>query len=1049
MKIDRCLSTADDSWKGSAGQIGVRGAGRGATGGACALGREPTGARSLIGVAMCWVLMGVLVVSGASPLAAAPRQARQTRPAVTPAQALQMRVVGDSCVVTKAEPIVGAPLESLPLWQSARVGRDFRYVLEHLPKASAIRIELGFAELQDIGPGQRLMRVEIDGRPVLESLDVVAQAGGVRKAWVRSLEWQALGTLDLHFVGLHGEAFVNYIRIEGFGQEILLGPGVPRVVAGGQPTSCREADGSLRTNSESKPLPFGMPIGGIGTGSFELLADGSFANLTLTHSVARSIPSVPGTFLAVRAKHRSFTGEGRLLRVGRSSKVYANVAGMQAATYRASYPFAELEYEDSSFPLRVRLEAFSPAIPFDMANSSLPVAFLLVEVSNPNKFPVASAVAFSWQDVIGVGSGGEQCYGLGQWPVRSDAGSAGHLVGIHASCVESSQGQRGQFLGDVFVGTATTGSVVTRLLHWNPAAEAIPWWKEFVASGRLSKSGASPETWSASGSIRSGETALVICAAFNLAPAETRRIPFVLAWYGPRFVEAGSLREWALAYSRRFASSTGVALYAFERWRELEARSRAWRDEILESDLPKWLSATLLDAAARSAANSLLLDRRGVAILETVDAGSEALVPPALWLAATAWLRRFYPAELRESFVDQVLGAEEGAALSAWSGAKRAAEGEAVAGTGPSPQGELEAMSTCAGMLAALEGDRWTTDVARWAREWLVAAEAFLQRAELRLGGPAGTFLAGWPSPIGADLQAYKAMHATAIARGAACTARKLGQAEQAGLWAARADEWARRAEMSLAEGGTSPTAVAFTLPWAGDWVWRETTGEPLSGEAATSSVAWLVSRLLETEGGLALVVGQEREALAPPYLVAGILGAEAFAAGLANAGLELARRAYETTCRPTNNPWGSAFFVDRRTGRTVGRPNHATMACLWSLLDALVGVRIDPASATLFVAPRLPYELGGDVRLPVLTPRFHGALRYEPANGHGSLRVVRVGAAESSASLVVRRVVVENQRGERHAWPLDEPILLQEGMALVWDDRGCTATLEPKLSRW
>jgi uncharacterized protein (DUF608 family) len=131
----------------------------------------------------------------------------------------------------------------------------------------------------------------------------------------------------------------------------------------------------------------GVPFGGIGTGKFEILPDGSFANSTINNSWDNPVPQARGSFFAVFAKARSGGGMARILKVpGQTGSAggFDNAKTVAGCTYRGLFPFAEWRFRDPDMPISVTLKGFSPLVPGNTRDSSLPVGFLVAEVENPN-----------------------------------------------------------------------------------------------------------------------------------------------------------------------------------------------------------------------------------------------------------------------------------------------------------------------------------------------------------------------------------------------------------------------------------------------------------------------------------------------------------------------------------------------------------------------------------------------------------------------------------------------------------------------------------------
>lgn len=70
------------------------------------------------------------------------------------------------------------------VYQAERYGKDFSFSFP-VPKDSQYQVRLHFAEVFDDGAGNRIEDVMINGKPVLENLDIFVAAGGMNKALVK------------------------------------------------------------------------------------------------------------------------------------------------------------------------------------------------------------------------------------------------------------------------------------------------------------------------------------------------------------------------------------------------------------------------------------------------------------------------------------------------------------------------------------------------------------------------------------------------------------------------------------------------------------------------------------------------------------------------------------------------------------------------------------------------------------------------------------------------------------------------------------------------
>ena len=129
----------------------------------------------------------------------------------------------------------------------------------------------------------------------------------------------------------------------------------------------------------------GMPVGGIGAGHLYLGGDGKLWHWDVlnrytftgdSHYAEPIEPSSPfrqGFSLLIDGQPRALDRTG-----------FADIA------FRGEYPIGKVTYADSACPLNVELEAFSPFIPLETEDSSLPVTVLRYTLRNPGPGPVAA-----------------------------------------------------------------------------------------------------------------------------------------------------------------------------------------------------------------------------------------------------------------------------------------------------------------------------------------------------------------------------------------------------------------------------------------------------------------------------------------------------------------------------------------------------------------------------------------------------------------------------------------------------------------------------------
>ncbi|WP_116952864.1 GH116 family glycosyl-hydrolase [Jiangella endophytica] len=174
-----------------------------------------------------------------------------------------------------------------------------------------------------------------------------------------------------------------------------------------------------RTIAHSDGRHVAMPLGGIGTGTVALGADGGLRQWQL-HNVGNHRGDLPGSFLAIRATQwEPPLDELRVLQArpvpgphaptplvtddaipGWQARL-ASRYGFGSARFSATYPSARVTLADDAVPLDVTLEALNPLVPMDEDASSLPVVMLTITLRNTGRYPVHGQLGAALQNAVG------------------------------------------------------------------------------------------------------------------------------------------------------------------------------------------------------------------------------------------------------------------------------------------------------------------------------------------------------------------------------------------------------------------------------------------------------------------------------------------------------------------------------------------------------------------------------------------------------------------------------------------------------------------------
>src|SRR6516225_9480659 len=135
-----------------------------------------------------------------------------------------------------------------------------------------------------------------------------------------------------------------------------------------------------------------FPLSGIGTGSIALGGRGQLRDWEIFNRPDKgNNPSYAFPAIWVQAGNRKPVARVLESRMqppyeGSSGLGTRNAPGLtrlSSATFTGEFPLARIDFADTTLPVRVSLEAFSPFIPHEPDESGLPVAILRYRVANP------------------------------------------------------------------------------------------------------------------------------------------------------------------------------------------------------------------------------------------------------------------------------------------------------------------------------------------------------------------------------------------------------------------------------------------------------------------------------------------------------------------------------------------------------------------------------------------------------------------------------------------------------------------------------------------
>lgn len=206
-------------------------------------------------------------------------------------------------------------------------------------------------------------------------------------------------------------------------QKLVVAAGIAACMAACGTGQCdgREAEGGAHRWNESYSGAYlsriAFPVGGLGAGMFCLEGTGY-----ISHMSVRNRPDIfhePGMFAALHVEGveqgakvlegpvpewRKFGAPGSGL--GAPGADYG-LPRFTEATFRARFPFAEIRLTDEDIPVEVTLEGWSPFIPGDADNSSLPAGILEYTFENKSGKELQAVFSFNSRNFMRVWDKGE------------------------------------------------------------------------------------------------------------------------------------------------------------------------------------------------------------------------------------------------------------------------------------------------------------------------------------------------------------------------------------------------------------------------------------------------------------------------------------------------------------------------------------------------------------------------------------------------------------------------------------------------------------------
>jgi len=338
-----------------------------------------------------------------------------------------------------------------------------------------------------------------------------------------------------------------------------------------------------------------FPIGGIGAGMFCLEGTGA-----ISHMSVRNNPEMfnePAMFAAISI--RQLPGSARVLEgpVPAWKKFGQRESGLgtpgmtwglprfRDAEFLARFPFGEITLKDAALPLEVHVTGWSPFIPTDADNSSLPAGALEYTFRNTGKQSMEYIFSYNARNFMSLPN------------EQGNEAAANHIRSIRQGFVLSQDAGKDapEKRGDFAIFTSEPDVKVDHC--WFRGG----WWDPFTMAWNNIEKGKIQQT----DPVEKNAPGASLFVPFTLKPGEEKKIVLLMAWYVPdthlrigdepankkdstvrdasRDLPSAYHKPW---YSSKFHDINAVADYWLEHYKELRQNSALFRDAFYKSSLP-------------------------------------------------------------------------------------------------------------------------------------------------------------------------------------------------------------------------------------------------------------------------------------------------------------------------------------------------------------------------------------------------------------------------------------------------------------------------------
>ena len=341
----------------------------------------------------------------------------------------------------------------------------------------------------------------------------------------------------------------------------------------------------IKTRNELKYI--GMPVGGINAGTVYLGGDGRLwlwdifnANQNGVdpktiewHSsvhVGKKIRSQDGSAYVQPAKDIRPLQQGFAFRISIGNKTIIKkmeLADWDDIVFEATYPMAKIRYIDKQLPVDITAEVFSPFIPLDEKNSSLPCTVYSITIKNRTASTIKVDVLGWLENKVAPRSAKETDQRVNTILTEPNAKGIFCSIKPNGNPLQSTAADHGSM---AIASLSTTATCNTNLL--------LP----------IQPASFDETNTSSVDKNKADQLVAAVCSTHTIAADKTASTDMVISWHFVNLKLNKAIQDKGRYYNTWFKSAAAVASYVAENAHQLFSASRLWRKTWYDSSLPWW-----------------------------------------------------------------------------------------------------------------------------------------------------------------------------------------------------------------------------------------------------------------------------------------------------------------------------------------------------------------------------------------------------------------------------------------------------------------------------